>query len=237
MSKILSIDIETRPALVYTWGVYDVNIGYEQIVEPGGIICFAAKWVGEKAKNTVFYSEWTHSRYEMLKAARDLLNEADAVLSFNGIKFDLPKLNGEFVLEGLTPAGPVTHIDVLKTVRKFGLIMNKLAFVGPLLGVGEKIKHEGFSLWVKVMAGDPKAQNKMRKYNIQDVVLLEKLYNRIKPFIVDHPHLGDEAHECGSCGSDHLQKRGYRRSKYFKTERLQCVSCGAWQTGKREKIG
>lgn len=236
MAKILSIDIETRPALVYTWGVYDVTIGYEQIVEPGRIICFAAKWVGEKDKKTVFYSEWTHTRHEMLTAARDLLNEADAVLTFNGIKFDLPKLNGEFVLAGLTPAGPVTHIDVLKTVRKFGLIMNKLAFVGPLLGVGEKLKHEGFSLWVKVMSGDKRAQDKMRKYNIQDVVLLEKLYNRIKPFIVDHPHLGDEKGACGSCGSDHLQSRGFRRSKFFKIQRLQCVSCGSWSTGTRVKV-
>lgn len=236
MSKILSIDCETKPALVYTWGVYDVSIGFEQIVDPGGIICFAAKWVGDKNKNTVFYSEWTHTRLEMLTAARDLLDEADAVLTFNGIKFDIPKLNGEFALAGITPAGPVTHIDALKTVRKFGLIMNKLAFVGPLLGVGEKLKHEGFSLWVKVMAGDKKAQAKMQKYNIQDVVLLEKLYNRIKPFIVDHPHLGDEKGACGSCGSNHLQSRGFRRSKFFKIQRLQCTDCGSWSSGKRTAI-
>lgn len=234
MSKILSLDIETRPSLVYAWKAYDVNVNYDQIVDPGGIICFAAKWVGQK--EVEFYSEWTHTRLEMLTAARDLLDEADAVLTFNGIRFDLPKLTGEFAQAGLKPSGPVTSIDVLKVVRKFGLFMNKLAFVGPIFGVGEKLKHEGFGLWLKVMAGDEKARLKMRKYNIQDVVLLEKLYNKVKPFIVNHPHLGDDKGECSNCGSTHLQHRGWSRTKYFKTRRLQCVKCGAWSSGAREKI-
>ena len=204
--KILSLDIETRPALVYAWKAYDVNISYDQIVDPGGIICFAAKWVGQKG--SVFYSEWTHTRLEMLTAARDLLDEADAVLTYHGTGFDLPKLNGEFAQAGIKPAGPVTHIDVLKTIKKFGLYMNKLAFVGPLFGVGEKVKHEGFGLWLRVMSGDEKARAKMRKYNIQDVVLLEKLYERVKPFIVNHPHLGSDRSECGNCGSKNTQHRG-----------------------------
>lgn len=234
MNKILSLDIETRPALAYTWKAYDVNIGYEQIVEPGGIICFAAKWVGKK--DVIFYSEWTHSRMEMLKAARALLEEADAVLTFNGESFDLPKLNGEFLLVGLDPAPPVTSIDVYKAVKKLGYIVNKLAFIGPLLDVGAKVKHEGFGLWLRVMAEDAKAQAKMQKYNIQDVVLLEKLYKRILPFIANHPHLGDEKGACGACGSDHVQHRGWRRTKFFKVRRIHCQSCGAWAEGTRVKI-
>lgn len=232
--RILSLDVETRPALAYTWKAYDVNIGYEQIVEPGGIICFAAKWVGEKGR--VFYSEWTHTRREMLEAARNLLEEADAVLTFNGESFDLPKLNGEFLLEGLSPAPPVTSIDVYKSVKKLGYIVNKLAFIGPLLSVGSKVKHEGFGLWIKVMQGDEKARAKMRKYNIQDVVLLEELYKRVLPFIRNHPHLGDEKGACGSCGSDRIQNRGWRRTKFFKVQRTHCQDCGSWAEGSRVKI-
>lgn len=234
MIKILSLDVETRPSLAYTWKAYDVNIGYEQIIEPGGIICFAAKWVGQK--EVMFWSDWTHSRYEMLQAARNLLEEADAVLTFNGESFDLPKLNGEFLLEGLEPAPPVTSIDVYKVVKKLGFIVNKLAFIGPLLKVGHKVQHEGFGLWLKVMAGNPKAQEKMQKYNIQDVVLLEKLYKRVLPYMIDHPHLGDGQGVCGSCGSDHVQHRGFRRTKFFKTQRLQCQSCFSWFSGLRSKV-
>ncbi len=162
MSKILVLDIETKPAIAYTFNAYDVNLSPDHIVEPGGTICFAAKWIGDK--HTHFYSDWTHTHKEMLVAARDLLNEADAVITYHGDGFDLPRLRGEFVLHGLQPNAPVTSIDVLKAVKKFGFMINKLAFVGPLLGVGEKVKHEGFSLWVKVMNGDPKAQKQMQKY-------------------------------------------------------------------------
>lgn len=234
MSKILSLDIETKPAVVYTFQAYDVNISPDQVIDPGGVLCFAAKWVGKR--EMFFASEWTHSRVEMLELLRDLLADADAVISYNGNRFDLPKIQGEFALAGLAPPAPVTSIDVLKAVKKLGFMINKLAFIGPLLGLGRKLKHEGFGLWRSVVEGDPKAQERMMRYNKQDVLLLEKLYTRIKPYIADHPHLGDEKGLCGSCGSDHQQKRGFRRTKFFKTERLQCQSCGAWSTGKRLKV-
>lgn len=233
-SKVLFLDIETRPALAYIWRPYDENVGVEQVVHPGGMICFAAKYLGEK--ETFFFSEWTHSRSEMVRAARDLLNEAGAVVTYNGDRFDLPKLHGEFILDGLAPPAPVTSIDVIKTVKKFGFLMNRLAFIGPLLKVGGKVKHEGFSLWTKVMGGDEKAQKKMEKYNIQDVVLLEDLYLKIRPFIKDHPHLGETAHACGACGSNDVQLRGYRRTKSFKIQRMQCKDCGSWSSGARSKV-
>lgn len=234
MNKILSLDIETRPAVVYTFQAYDVNISPEQVIDPGGVLCFAAKWVGQR--EMFFASTWTHTQIEMLEQLRTLLAEADAVISYNGNRFDLPKIQGEFALAGLVPPAPVTSIDVLKAVKKLGFMINKLAYIGPLLGLGRKLKHEGFGLWRSVCEGDPKAQDRMMRYNKQDVILLEKLYVRIKPYIQDHPHLGDEKGLCGSCGSNHQQKRGWRRTKFFKTERLQCMDCGAWSTGKRVKV-
>lgn len=235
MSKILAIDIETKPATAYIWRCYDENIGYEQILEPGGMICFAAKWVGEP--EVFFYSDWTHSHGEMVRAAHELLSEADAVIHFNGDKFDLPKLHGEFLLEGMTAPPRPTSIDLVKTVRKMGFVMNRLAFIGPLLKIGAKVKHEGFELWAKVLEGDEKARAKMEKYNRQDTVLTEKLYLKIRPFIYNHPHMGESGpQECGACGSNRLHSRGYRRTKTFKIQRLQCQTCGSWQDGRREKI-
>lgn len=228
------MDIETRPAIAYVWRAYDENVSHDQVIDAGGMICFAGKFLGNPEVH--FYSDWTHSRSEMVKAAHALLDEADAVVTYNGDKFDLPKLNGEFLLDGLAAPAPTTSIDVYKTVRKLGFFMNRLAFIGPLLRVGAKVKHEGFSLWSKVIAGDEKARERMKKYNIQDVVLLEKLYKKILPYIKNHPHLGKERHECGACGSSKVQSRGYRRTKYFKIQRLQCIACGSWQDGKREKV-
>lgn len=217
------------------WRAWDENVSVDQVVDAGGLLCFAAKWHDEK--ETLFYSDWTHSHGDMVRAAHVLISEADAVIGFNSDKYDLPKLQGEFLIEGLNPPPPVTSIDLIKTVKKFGLFMNRLAFVGPFLRLGDKLKHEGFDLWVKVMSGDVKAQNKMMRYNIQDVLLTEKLYVKIKPYIKNHPNLGNQgAGACGSCGSDHLQSRGQRRTKYFKIQRKQCQSCGSWSDGTRSKI-
>ena len=173
----------------------------------------------------------------MLAAIHQMMSEADAVITYNGDKFDLPKLQGAFLLQGLGPTPPVTSIDVVKAVRKFGFFVNRLAFIGPFLGVGAKIKHEGFELWVKVMEGNQPAQGRMARYCKQDVKLLEKLYLKVRPFIKDHPHMGNvKAHQCGACQSTVVQSRGYRRTKSFRIQRLQCQTCGAWQDGKREKI-
>lgn len=233
MNKILVLDIETKPAVVYTWRLFDVTIGLEQVIETPGTICFCAKWLGEKGSE--FYSEWEHGHEEMIKQAHRLISEADAIITYNGDKFDIPKLMGEFVLAGLTPPPPPTSIDVYKAVRKLGMFSNKLAFIGPALEVGAKVKHEGFSLWADTLKGCEKARAKMKKYCIQDVILLEKVYNRIKPYIRNHPHTGAHG-QCGNCSSNKLQSRGYRYTKMFRTQRLQCQNCGAWQDGKRSKL-
>lgn len=234
MSKILLLDIETKPAKAYVWRLFDENIGLEQVIDPGGVLCFAAKWLDEKDMH--FYSEWEHGAEEMIKAVHGLLSEADAVVTYNGASFDVPKLRGEFVLHQLKDIPPVTHIDVYKTVRQLGLLSNKLAFIGPYFQIGKKVQHEGFPLWVKTMNGNVQAQARMKRYCIQDVRLLEKAYLKLRPYILDHPNLGDSIMVCGACGSKHLQSRGYRRTKYFRAQRLQCQNCGSWQIGKRTRV-
>lgn len=234
--KILLLDIETKPTLAYVWRAYgEQNIGVEQIAEDGGVICVGAKWLGDK--ETHLFSDWEHGHIQMLEKVHDMMSFADAVVHYNGDRFDLPKLQGEFLLNGLGPTPPCTSIDCIKAVRKFGFFMNKLAYIGPLLTVGDKIKHEGFSLWTKVMEGDEAAQKRMAKYCVQDVKLLEKLYLKIRPFIRNHPHMGHVgAYECGACGSTHVQSRGTRRTRAYKIQRLQCQACGSWQDGTRKKI-
>jgi hypothetical protein len=234
MAKILALDIETKPSVAYVWRAWDQNINPEQLIKAGSVICIGYSWVGSN-KYTII-SDWADGHDTMIKIIHELLSEADAVIHFNGDKFDLPILTGEFIQADLPPPPPLTSIDILKTVRKFGLFMNRLAFVGPLLGAGKKVKHEGFDLWVKVMAGDKKAEKRMEKYCVQDVRVLVNLYNKVKPYIKNHPHLGENKAECGGCGSNHVHNRGWRRTKFFKIRRMQCQECGAWSDGERVKI-
>jgi len=234
MSKILVIDIEWKPATAYVWRMYDENISPAQLIDAGGLLCFCAHWVG--TKDFMFFSEWYDGPLGMATALRELLDEADAVVTYNGNRYDLPKIKGHLMLEGIKPFAPPTSIDLIKTIKGLGFVMAKLAYIAPLLGVGSKMQHEGFALWRSVMEGDVKAQARMRKYCIQDVKVTARLYEKIKPYILDHPHLGDDKGACGACGSDHVQSRGFRRTKFYQVQRLQCQECGSWSQGSRKKI-
>lgn len=233
--KLLVLDIETSPATAYVWKLFDVNIGLEQLIEPSAPICVAAKYVGED--EIFFLSDWGNGHEDMIKGIHQLISEADATITYNGDSFDLKKLRGEFLLAGLSPPPPVTSIDVYKTVKKFGFQSGKLAFIGPFLQVGEKVKNEGFSLWKQVMHGDTAAQDRMKHYCIGDVTLLEEVYLKILPYISNHPYLGETGSgACGACGDHNFQKRGSRRTKTMTIARLQCQTCGSWQDGIRKKV-
>jgi len=234
--KVLAYDLETSPLITYSWGLWNQNIGIGQIEEPTRVLCFAARWYGEPKSKVMFYSEHHNTRAEMIDAAWNLIDEADAVLHFNGKSFDTKHLNREFVQAGMAPPSPVKEIDLLSAVRKvFRFPSNKLQYVSQALGIGEKAKHEGFDLWLKCMAGEEAAWSRMRRYNEQDVHLLIDLYNRILPWIPGLPNLNLYNGGLGvcprlGCGQPTLQKRGVRTTGIGTYQRYQCTSCGGWST-------
>jgi hypothetical protein len=231
--RILILDIETKPILSYHWGLFNQNISLDQIKEDGGVLCVGAKWLG--GKNCHFFSEWEDGTEGMLEKTHALLMEADAVVGYNSTSFDIPRLRGRMVEHRLPPLPNLTEIDLLKTVRKLGLTSGKLAFVGPFLKIGQKVKNSGWSLWIDVLNGNRTAQRKMERYCVGDVKLTEQVYNRLKPYMFNHPNLGN-GHNCGKCGSTKVQSRGWRVTGHFRIQRVQCQSCGGWGEGKREKI-
>lgn len=235
--KILILDIEWRPSIIYAWSPKVDWCPPEMIIENGGLLCVGAKWLGEK--QTFLFSEWEHGHEGMLEGIHEMMSFADAIIGYNSDRFDIPKLHGEFLLHGMTPPPPCTTIDCMKAVKKFGYFMNRLAFIGPFLQIGGKLEHEGFGLWKKVMAGNPDAQKRMAKYCSQDVNMTEELYLKIRPFIRNHPHMGRTGNEaCPACGGKHVQSRGTRRTRVYKVQRLACQNedCGHWFDGKRMKI-
>ena len=232
--RILFLDIETKPAIVASFGIRDQHIGHKQILRDGGVICVGLRWSDQKRAKV--YSDWEHGHVEMLRVVHEALTEADAVATYNGAAFDIPKLSGEFLLAGLPPVPPLTQIDIYKAVRKLGFICNKLDYIAPLLGLGGKVKHEGLEMWLAVMDGDTRAQRKMAKYCAGDVDLTVEVYERVRPYVANHPHMGmTPALACGACGSHRVQSRGIRRTKASFINRLHCQACGAWQDGKRVK--
>ena len=47
-AKILLLDIETSPNMVYAWGLFKQNLSIDHIIEAGSTLCWAARWLGDK---------------------------------------------------------------------------------------------------------------------------------------------------------------------------------------------
>jgi DNA polymerase elongation subunit (family B) len=247
--RLLVLDVETTPILGYAWGLWQQNIdAMSQIVEHPRMLCFGAKWHGERRKH--FASEYHHSRVEMLTRLHALLDEADFVVGWNSARFDRPWIDGEFDKEGLGPAAPARDIDLMRVAKKqFRLPSYKLDYVAQHhYGLPGKVTHQGFRLWGDIMRGDEAAQakawRKMRQYQLGDIDVTDNVLTRMKPWIrlLPNPALfGDdgEPEACG-CGNTQLQERGYRYTQVSRYKRYFCAGengCGAWLSGGRRDRG
>lgn len=231
--KILILDIETAPNTAYVWGLFKEYIPLARLVETGYTLCWSAKWYGEK--EVEFDSIYDSRPKTMVKRIHKLLDQADAVVHYNGSKFDIPTLNKEFLTFGLPPPAPYKQIDLLRVARKhFKLPSYKLAYLAKVLGLelgkGDSMP---FGLWERCMDKDPEAWADMMKYNINDVELTEAVYEKLLPWITRHINHSVVTGElvCPNCGSHNHQARGFAYTAAGKYRRHQCKDCGKWFRG------
>lgn len=233
--KILLFDIETAPIIAYVWSIWEQNVGLNQIKADWHILSWAAKWFGEKK---ILYKDQRSIKNieddkKLLGQIWKLLDEADVVVTQNGKKFDVKKLNARFIYHGFKPPSPFKHIDTLVLAKKhFGFTSNKLEYLANTLKTKTKKlsrrEFDGFDLWKECLAGNKKAWREMEKYNKADVLALEQVYEKLIPwdssinFNVFHD--GQE-HIC-TCGSTHFHRRGFAYTDVGKFQILRCVQCG-----------
>ncbi len=242
-TNILFLDIENSPNVSYTWGKYEQNVIDFQ--KEWYMLSFAYKWFKDKAVNAHSLPEFKTYKKDktndklLLGILWSLLDEADIVIGHNVDRFDIRKTNARFLYHGMGVPSPYKTVDTLKVAKRhFFLNSNKLGDLGKYLKLGKKLETGGFDLWLGCMAGDMKAWKKMVEYNKNDVTLLEKVYETLKPWIANHPNINaltGKNDACPKCGSSKVQSRGYVISGSGKRQRLQCQSCAGWYQGKLEK--
>lgn len=226
--RILYVDIETTPMLTYTWTLN--NPGYinpAMLVHGQYVLTWAAKWAGNK---TVFSEKLTpveaveRDDSRIIEKLASLLRKADLVVAHNGDRFDLPHINTRVAEAKLEPLPPIRTIDTLKLVRKnFKFPSNKLDYLATFLELAGK--HDSkLEWWLSGMRGDDKALKKMRRYNKQDVVLLENVFEEIRPYVHKLRRMSDGL-GCPYCGSSSQQRRGYDRTQGSTFVKYQCQSC------------
>jgi hypothetical protein len=234
------MDIETAPGLGYAWEKWDTNIiAFER---PWYMLSFAWKWLDQpdvSVKGLCDYKSYRKNLTNDFNLLQDLwrvLDEADIVVAHNGDAFDIKKTNARFVIHDMPQPSPYKTVDTLKIARKyFKFESNKLNDLGEYLQVGGKMVHTGWALWKGCMDGDQEAWDLMKQYNAQDVLLLEQVYLKLRPWAATHPDvkLYDKSHEgCPTCGSEKVQRRGFSYAKTQIRQRFHCQGCGSWFSGK-----
>jgi DNA polymerase elongation subunit (family B) len=238
--RILLFDIETMANLGYIWGKYEQDV--ISFKEHWYMITFAYKWLGEKRTMvyslpdfTLYAKDKTNDR-QLCQKLWELFDQADVVIAHNGDQFDIKKAQARFAQHGFRPPTPFKSVDTKKVAKRyFNFTSNSLDDLGQYLGFGKKINTGGFELWLECAMGKKSAWKKMCDYNKRDVVLLERIYIALRPWMNNHPNmnlLNDTLDACPNCASTNLNKRGLAITRVAKYQRFQCMDCGAWSHGK-----
>lgn len=186
LQRVLVIDIETRSLEVKTFGLFDQNIGLNQIVSDGGILSWSAKWLGEKE---ILYKDVKGNRKkekELLIPLWKLIDEADIVIGQNSNSFDLKTLNAKFLEFKMGSPSDYKKLDTLRISKKhFKFISHKLEYMSKKFCKIKKLIHQkfpGFTLWDECERGNPAAWREMKLYNQNDVLATEELFVLLSEF-------------------------------------------------------
>ena len=202
----LFFDIETSPMIVYSWRIgYKINLNYENVIENWKIICISYKWEHEdKVRNLVWDKDQCDK--QMLIDFIKIANTADELVAHNGDRFDIKKVRTRCIYHRIPMFPKYRSLDTLKKSRgSFDFPSNRLDVIARYLGIGAKLEHEGFPMWVKCMQGDEQALKDMLKYCDMDIIVLEDVFLTIQNYIKPNTHAGVHAgnlkHSCPICGN------------------------------------
>lgn len=242
--RILFFDLETAASRgEYFDRAKEYNI--LRVIDDWFIFMFSYKWLDEKSVHTESMWDYGYNPkkpddFPIVEKLWLLFNEADILVAHNGDRFDIPKSKTRFIIHGLKPYSPCKSVDTKKVAKTFGFESNKLDELGRQLGLGRKLETGGQGLWDGCRDGDERAWRLMKKYNIQDVILLEQVYLRLRGWHKNHPNLSfftKNTLECIVCHSKDFKKDGIEYlSQNTVCQRYQCNACGKHRNGPRVHI-
>ena len=245
--RIILWDVETTHNVVAAFQLRDNDyIPHQNILRERYIVCAAWKTFGTQRVHSVStlddpkrFKENPHDDRHVIQTLHRVLSDADVLVAHNGDQFDLKMVEGRILIHGMEPLPPKATVDTLKVARRrFRLNCNRLDYLGQILGLGRK-KETKPGLWLDVLQGDPTAIKTMLRYNRQDVLLLEQVFLKLRPYVAHHVNremFGDIG--CPRCGSLKVQSRGVYRAITRTYQRFVCLACQGWfRQVKSEAVG
>lgn len=228
--KIVFWDLECSPNTGYTWEKYQQNV--IKFTKFSELLSVAIKFADNKkvvCKTRADFNDKTDR--SLCIWAKKQLDKADIRIAHNGDEFDEKKFEARLIVHRLGRLKPSPTVDTKKVAKRYAkFVSNSLADLGQQLGLGNKESTGGFELWEKCMAGNKTAFKRMAKYNKKDVVLLEKVYYRMLPFMVTHPNVAalNGKDGCPKCGSGNVYIRGVRANARGLSHQMHCRKCDGW---------
>lgn len=207
----------------------------------GIVLCVGFKEVGKgkpEVLNILDYAndgDLIRAEKRLLKDVYTRLLDCDVWLTHFGTWFDINFVNSRLIYHKLPIIPPkFNHIDTWKIAKnRLKLRNNRLITISEFLGTEDEKNAIKPEQWIRAMGGHRPSMNYIVEHCRRDVLVLEEVYERIKPLVIDHPNKGliDGRGGCSTCGEMKLQKRGYHVTRTRKYQRFQCTGCGAWSTG------
>ncbi len=237
------MDLETIPDLEKVMEVYPQLSNYPGLTLKADIttiICFGYRIVGEKETKCICawdFPEWSvnvNDDKPLLKAAYEIIKDADCIVTHNGKRFDEKFFKTRLEINKLPPLPlGMKHIDTCQISKKHLLTFNnKLDTLAKLFTKERKMQNGGWDLWVRVRKREPKALITMKKYCIQDVVVLSKIFKRLIHYtkVMPNHNLFSAGTRplCPNCGSTRIVARGYSLTRTKTYHRMQCKDCFSW---------
>jgi len=237
LPKILILDIETTPMGVWTWSLGKQYVGHHAIMKNKNgammdwhLLSWSAKWLYDsEVISDVLTPREAKARNDkrIMKSVWKLLNEADIIIAHNGDRFDLRKINARFIANDIKAPLPFKTIDTLKQARReFAFSSHKQDFITKFLKLEEKLDTE-FQLWIDCMSGNQEALDRMEKYNRGDVIGLEDMYLKLRPYMKSHPNIAVMIDDdcCTVCGSNQL--KATKKFYYTGSSRYRLYTCNS----------
>jgi uncharacterized protein YprB with RNaseH-like and TPR domain len=198
----------------------------------GFVIVFGYKWLGAKRAQAISIDRASLRRFDdrkLLVEASKLLAEADIIVGHFASVFDRRFIQGRLLINDLPPIPPTKMRDTCMMARSIAnYSSNRLKHLAKILKLDHQKLENGWpDNWMRVMQGDARALRELTAYCKGDVLALEALYLKLRPFDNPHPRLIADRTKCGICGGD-VEFRGYAFLNDNKYRRYVCRSCKKW---------
>ena len=231
---------------IVAWDIEASNLN----ADFGVILCVGFKEVEGRRPWVLSIIDYMGEDGDLIRAEKRLLKDVSKDLMKYPVwlthyggpgRYDLPFVNSRLIYHNLQPL-PVNYpmIDTWKISRNhLKLRNNRLVTIQQFLKLHDSKNAIQPEQWLRALSGHVPSMRYIVNHCRRDVLVLEQTYLRIRPLVLEHPHMGMGIRgvvSCPNCGGTHLHKRGFHLTRTRRYQRYQCRTCGSWtKSAKWEK--